>query len=175
MDDVIAFLSSRGAARIAHPGGTLQSHLVRVAERLESWGARPALRLAGLTHAFYGTAGFPIALGDPARRAELTELIGPEAESLVYLYGSCDRAFTYPRLLTDGTFRDRFADQESNPPKEALQDFVELTAANELDIAQTDPAFRTHHGPGLRVLFTDWDPLLSPPARQSVRRILPLP
>ncbi|MEU9838865.1 DUF6817 domain-containing protein [Actinomadura sp. NPDC048032] len=47
--------------------------------------ARPALRLAGLCHAFYGTDGFPVALGSVRRRQELSEVIGTEAEDLVHL------------------------------------------------------------------------------------------
>ncbi|WP_338671915.1 DUF6817 domain-containing protein [Streptomyces sp. SCSIO 30461] len=62
-------LRDHGADGIAHPGGTLPAHLRRVRERLAARGARPALRLAGLSHAFYGADGFPAALLplDPAR------------------------------------------------------------------------------------------------------------
>jgi hypothetical protein len=60
----IELLVSRGAHEITHPGGTLLAHLERVHALLDQWGARPALRLAGLCHAFYGTDGFPAALGD---------------------------------------------------------------------------------------------------------------
>ncbi|MEO3784179.1 DUF6817 domain-containing protein [Actinocorallia sp. B10E7] len=174
MDDgVIALLSARGAERIIHPGGTLQAHLLRVAERLGSWGARPALRRAGLAHAFYGTDGFPTALGDPSHREELIALTGPETEALVYLYGSCDRTFTHPRLAVDGVFRDRFTGRELHPPQSALRDFAEISVANELDIAELDPAFHARYGPRLRALFTAWGRLLSAPARRDVDRILP--
>lgn len=53
------FLRELGAEDIPHPGGTLLAHLRRVRTRLASWDARPALQLAGLCHAFYGTDGFP--------------------------------------------------------------------------------------------------------------------
>jgi hypothetical protein len=89
-------LASRGAAGIPHPGGTLLAHLERVHALLAQWGARPALRRAGLCHAFYGTDGFAVALGDPSRRDELASMVGEEAERLVYLYASCDRGFSYP-------------------------------------------------------------------------------
>ena len=78
----LALLRELGAADIAHPGGTLLAHLVRVRDRLARWEARPALQLAGLCHAFYGTDGFATALLPTGRRAELTAVIGPEAESL---------------------------------------------------------------------------------------------
>ena len=59
-------LASRGAAGIAHPGGTLLAHLERVHALLTEWGARPAVRLAGLCHAYYGTDRFPAAWATPA-------------------------------------------------------------------------------------------------------------
>ncbi|TWV52736.1 VOC family protein [Streptomyces misionensis] len=86
-----ALLRRLGAARIAHPGGTLLVHLQRVRELLATWGARPALQLAGLCHACYGTDGFPTALLPPDRRTELAAVIGAEAEAIVHLYASCDR------------------------------------------------------------------------------------
>ncbi|MEU2592432.1 DUF6817 domain-containing protein [Streptomyces albidoflavus] len=58
----LALLGERGAGRLPHPGGDLATHLRRVHSQLATWGARPALRLAGLCHAFYGTDGFPTAL-----------------------------------------------------------------------------------------------------------------
>jgi hypothetical protein len=45
----------------------------------------------GLAHAAYGTDGFPHGLVDIAARATLAEVMGPDAESIVYTYGSCDR------------------------------------------------------------------------------------
>ncbi len=36
---------------MAHPGGTLLEHLRRVAALLRSWGADPAVEVAGLCHA----------------------------------------------------------------------------------------------------------------------------
>src|SRR5215472_18277232 len=91
-------LAARGAAGISHPGGTLLAHLQRVHALLAQWGARPAVQLAGLCHAFYGTDGFATALGSPGRRDELAAIIGEEAERLVYLYASCDRRLSYPHL-----------------------------------------------------------------------------
>jgi hypothetical protein len=106
---VAELLTSRGAAGISHPGGTLLTHLERVHALLAQWGARPAVRRAGLCHAFYGTDGFATALGDSSRRDELATIIGQEAERLVYFYASCDRRFSYPHLAERaGPFKDRF-------------------------------------------------------------------
>ena len=59
------------------------------------------------------------------------------------------------------------------PPVSLRQDFAELTAANELDIAAVSPDFRAQAGPGLLRLFTSWKTLLSGPAWQSVQTMLP--
>ena len=167
-------LVSRDAAQIAHPGGTLLTHLERVHALLAQWGARPAVRLAGMCHAWYGTDGFAIALGDPACRDELTTVIGQEAERLVYFYASCDRHFSYPHLAKpQGPFKDRFTGAVLHPPLRLRRDFAELTAANELDIARANPDLRARIGPGLHQLFTSWRTLLSAPAWHAILTDLP--
>lgn len=93
-DQAVALLRALGAEGMAHPGGTLLAHLRRVQARLAVWRARPALQLAGLCHAFYGTDGFPTGLLPVDRRTDLAAVIGAEAEAIVYLYASCDRKAT---------------------------------------------------------------------------------
>ncbi|MET9699354.1 DUF6817 domain-containing protein [Streptomyces sp. NPDC006529] len=163
----------RGAADIAHPGGTLLAHLQRVRARLARWDARPALQLAGLCHACYGTDGFPTALLSLERRTVLAEVIGAEAEALVHLYASCDRHATYPTLAEPGgAFRDRFTGGLHVPSAQQRRDVAELTAANELDLADIDPVFRGQARIGLLILFTRLRPLLSGPARADCRSLL---
>jgi hypothetical protein len=171
---VAGSLASRGAGGIPHPGGTLLAHLERVHALLARWGARPALQRAGLCHAFYGTDGFAVALGDRRRREELAAIAGDEAERLVYLYASCDRTFSYPHLAAPaGPFRDRFTGTVLRPPLPLRRDFAELTAANELDIATVNPDLRTQAGPALLRLLTSWRSLLTQAAWQSAETILP--
>lgn len=168
-------LASRGAAEIAHPGGTLLAHLLRVGALLDQWGARPALRLTGLCHAWYGTDGFDAGLGSLAFRDELAAIIGTEAEQLVYFYASCDRRFTYRQLAQPaGLFRDRFTGAVACPPLTLRRDFAELTVANELDIVGVNPRARAKYGAGLLELFTSWRDLLSIPAWQDVQATLPI-
>ncbi|KOW00127.1 hypothetical protein ADK65_16280 [Streptomyces sp. NRRL B-1140] len=166
-------MSELGAADIAHPGGTLLAHLTRVQRQLAEWGARPALQLAGLCHAFYGTDGFPDALLPLDRRDDLAAAVGSEAEALVYLYASCDRGATYPTLAeADGPFHDRFTGRSHTPEPQARRDFAELSAANELDLARLDSAFRDRWGPELLSLFTRIRPLLSEPAWTDCQEVL---
>jgi hypothetical protein len=169
IEAVAEALASRGAAAIAHPGGTLLDHLERVHALLREWGARPTVRIAGLCHAWYGTDGFQPALGDLRHRAELAAISGAEAERLVYFYASCDRRFSYPHLAKrEGPFKDRFTGTVLRPPLRLRRDFAELTAANELDIAAVNPELRARHGQDLLRLFTSWQALLSDAARQAV-------
>ncbi|MEU5977008.1 DUF6817 domain-containing protein [Streptomyces sp. NPDC047315] len=155
VDGALALVNGLGAAAIAHPGGTLVDHLQRVRSQLATWGARPALQLAGLCHSLYGTDGFPAVLLPPERRFELASVIGAEAEELVYLYGACDRGPTYRDLArADAPFHDRLTGRPRTLTPRQRRDFTELTAANELDLARADLAFRDERGAGLLDLFT---------------------
>ena len=142
---ILAFLCDRGAHAIPHPHGTLFEHLVGTEQLLRAWGCSDTVALGGLAHAVYGTDGFAPHLLESSARPELVELAGPEVEAIVYLYASCDRAAVYPQLGKDGpvVFRDRFSARTFEPSASALQDFVDLTLANEIEIAASesgDPA-----------------------------------
>lgn len=173
-DQAFLWLRDLGADRIAHPGGTLLAHVGRVRDKLARWGARPALQQAGLCHAFYGTDGFGTRLLPLARRAELATVIGAEAEEIVYFYAACDRAASWPTLESDGeaSFRDRFTGRVHSPSRELRRDFAELSAANELDLAQADPVFREAYGSELLSLFGRFRTLLSEPAWRECQAVL---
>jgi catechol 2,3-dioxygenase-like lactoylglutathione lyase family enzyme len=167
--EINEFLLDRGAGRLPHPGGTLYEHLVRVAALLAEWGADEDLQAAGLCHACYGTAGYDHALLGLDERPVLSALVGARAESLVYLYGSCDRAAVYPALKEPGlvSFRDRFTGRAHMPPERDVRAFTELTAANELDIQRRDPAMVARYGEALRRLFAGARPWLTDAAWQA--------
>ena len=154
-ENVMKLLVAQGANRIEHPGGTLLDHVTRVRALLEQWGARRALQSAGLCHAFYGTDGFHTALLDLSQRNELRHMIGEEVEQIVYLYASCDRRYAYLRLaaVTLDEFRDRLTGAILTPSRQSLSDFMELTFANELDIARHNLDFVTTHGSRLLAFF----------------------
>ncbi|MGR4878450.1 DUF6817 domain-containing protein [Streptomyces sp. LARHCF249] len=172
-DEVVTWLRELGAERVPHPGGTLLVHLMRVRQLLASWGARPELRQAGLCHAFYGTDGFATALLPLSRRPELAAVIGAGAEEIVYFYASCDRAASYPTLGgSEAAFRDRFTGRVHSPALELRRDFAELSAANELDLARTDPGFRARWGSDLLSLFGGFRELLSEPAWRECQAVL---
>jgi Domain of unknown function (DUF6817) len=168
------FLLAHGADRIDHPGGTLYDHLIRVAATLAEWGAGDEVRLAGLCHATYGTDGFDQTLLPIEDRPALRDVIGEAAEALVYLYAACDRRAVYPRL--DGSpaaeFLDRFTGTADTVAGPMLRGFMEMTAANELDVLARQPVMLAQYGPSLLKLFSRCRELLSPPAWDACERLL---
>lgn len=167
-----AFLRDHGAESIDHPGGTLYAHLCRVEERLATLGADEHVQLAGLTHATYGTDGFARALVDRTDRAALREIVGAEAEELVYLYAACDRDRTWPGLATSATVHDRFTGEEHVLSDGRLTPFVDLTIVNELDVFEQNAALLDQHRGYFRDLFARWAPVTSPNLAADIRRLM---
>ena len=144
-DAVLEFLRRHGAATTPHIFGDLLSHLLGVEALVRSWGGSDTLALAALGHATYGTHGFEPFILERDDRSALVDAIGPEAEALVYFYASCDRDAFYPQLTSSSTgpgdlcFVDRFVAQSSTPTPESVRFFVDLTFANEVELAVAAP------------------------------------
>jgi hypothetical protein len=126
-----------GAARVQHIHADLASHLWSTSDRLREWGNDEPLCLAGLFHAVYGTFGFDEKLVELKDRPLVAEIIGKEAEAMVYLYGACNRALTYPQICRseEPVFHDRFSMEIHVPSIQERRSFAELTVANEIDVA----------------------------------------
>lgn len=152
-----------GAELIPHPGGTLLAHLRRVSALLDDWGASAALTIAGLCHAVYGTDGFGIALVHSSDRRKVQEVIGEAAEGIVYAYASADRSRVYPEIgRSEGvTLHDRFTGAARLLSDRELRDFMELTAANELDVVMHSGEIAAKHGQQLSDLMTRGSDFLS--------------
>jgi hypothetical protein len=171
---VLVALNEWGAGAISHPGGTLFDHLVRTQAMLRSWCSSEDLALAGLCHAAYGTHGFDAALLSLQERPALCDLIGHEAEALVYLYASCDRVAVYPQLGRQDAvlFRDRFEQTSTELASTSLTEFAELTFANELDIVRHNPVSASQVGPPLAELFRRCRTLVTPSAYEAFEVLL---
>ena len=141
-DDITLFLRARGAGNVAHAERTLLEHSEGTRTLLRAWNSSRVICDAGACHAVYGTFGFNHTLLDLSERDELVALIGPEAEALVYLYASCDRTHVYPQLGREEPvqFRDRFTGELFTLEDAGLRPFMEMTFANELDLASQGPA-----------------------------------
>lgn len=142
------FLIERGAERVPHPGGTLFAHLKRVAVSLNTWSAPEHLELAGLCHAVYGTDGFGTALVHLGERERVRALVGSQAESIIYTYASVDRGFLYAQIGRGSRvlLRDRFSTTTRELSRAELCHFMELTAANELDVITHSPDIAAQYG-----------------------------
>jgi hypothetical protein len=173
--DMGSLLLVRGADELEHAGGSLYVHLHRVAKRLTSLGASDTLVLAGLAHAAYGTDGFPTHLFDwQQERPVLEAVIGPEAELLVYRYGSCERETTWRDLAEHHTVTDRFTGTSEELSGADLRDFVDLTIVNELDVLDHAPSLDAKLRPFLQDQIPRWQSLASPAVLSEANRVLQL-
>jgi len=174
--EAIALLERLGARGTPHPGGNLFDHLVRVEDRLKEWGAEPAVCSAGLMHALYVAPdpAEPLRIPvDLTERESVAEIIGAGAEELVYVYGACDLDYLYPRLSADSEqWRDRFTGAVRTLRPQQIRDFMELTVANELDIAGHDRAVIEDPEPVLIDLVARARQFLSAAARAHCDRVL---
>jgi len=169
-----ARLLALGAAAFPHVAGSLAPHLLRTASLLQRWGNRPALCLAGLYHAVYGTDGIRGSLVSLNHRRAIVDLIGNDAESITYLYGACDRGAFHPRVGTGASwqFVDRFTRSEYPIDDAALRDFCELSLANELELALSSDAFLIKHRGDLAQLAERMRPYVSASARDACSGML---
>jgi hypothetical protein len=141
----LEFLRTRGTESTPHIFGDLFTHLRGVEDLVRAWGGTDLLALAALGHATYGTDGFAPHILELTERALLAATIGSEAEALVYFYASCDRDAFYPQLedpettLGDLRFPDRFSGTSTAPSPEDVTLFVDLTYANEVELAAASP------------------------------------
>lgn len=80
-------LKSRGAHRCWHKHSTFLDHLLGVHNILRLWGQGKIIGRVGLFHSAYSNSYVNLALYDPStERSEMQELIGKEAEDLVYMF-----------------------------------------------------------------------------------------
>ena len=146
-------------------------HLYRAASIVAGWGADSSLQNVALLHAAYGTDGFDGALLPIEDRHVLQVVAGQTVEESVYLYGSCDRATTYPRLARgEMVFTDRFTGSPRTVDDVLASQFVELTAANELDVMTHSAELRARHASDVTAWLVAGADLLSMPALASVRQ-----
>lgn len=131
---------------LLHVNGELIFHLQNTYSYLSSWGNREALCIAGLYHAVYSTDGYEKQLIDISHRSKIIDLIGIEAENIVYYYAACDRNYFYSRIGNKNLFyRNRFTEAENSLELQLFCDLLELTFANELEIAIDNKDFKERH------------------------------
>jgi hypothetical protein len=172
VDGVLALLRDRGAETIDHPGGTLYAHLLRVHDRLAKHGLSTEVQLAGLAHAVYSTDGFDVALLPLESRPTVRDLVGEEAELLIYRYAACDRRLTWRALAETGQVWDRFTGTVETLGPDDLRPLVDLSIVNELDVVEHSTEIATRHADYFRTLFASWAPIASVPVIADATLVL---
>lgn len=174
MDENFLRLQALGAGDFEHLNGSLIEHLQGTQHLLQDWNASSVLQNAGLYHAAYGTAGFDEKLLSLDKRHEIAEIIGKDAEELVYIYCACDRDIFFPQFYTNTQviYTNRFTQEKYILPSKLLRDFCELTAANELELASTSGDFLKAYGTTLYQLFTHMRPYLTEKAWKHAQCLL---
>src|SRR5258708_1815449 len=124
-----------GATSIAHRGQDFYAHLEGTHDLLQSWGNPEPICLAGLFHSIYGTWHFRRRTFPIAQRAMIRDLIGEEAEFLVYVFCVAERpkelleaASGSELLVTDHHAKDVIALTRAE-----LVGLLEIEAANLLN------------------------------------------
>ena len=164
-------LMALGAGDFEHLNGSLVDHLKGTRELLRHWGAADYLCDAGLFHAAYGTAGFVETMVDLNQRTNIRQVIGAEAESLVYLYCSCDRDYVFTPDIGQSAikFKDRFTQERFVLDAVQARAFCELTVANELELVLSSADFAAQYGADLYRLFDNIGYYLSEQAIDAYR------
>jgi hypothetical protein len=171
--NALQLLEQRRADTIQHLNGTLLDHLKRTEQQLRDWETTEELALAGLCHACYGTDGFAPALLSWEQRDVLSTAVGPEMEAAVYFYASADHGFLYPQIgsVAGPRFRDRFTHAVRTPSEEELRAFVDLTLANEADVALFGKT-TTKIPDWFVALVEQFGPVASRPVAEACRQIV---
>jgi hypothetical protein len=91
-DDYRRFLLEQTkAGSIRHGGRTLYAHLAGTCDLLETWNSPVSVCAAGLFHSVYGTNMFRRWVWPIGDRETIRELIGDDAERLVYMFATMAR------------------------------------------------------------------------------------
>lgn len=134
------FMRSFGAAHMWHETSDFWAHLEGVGVVLKDWGARQALVDAGTFHSVYGTDRFVFMILPLDMRDQVRQLIGEEAEELVYLNCAFTQDVLYAELQSrsqrwsDNIYiTDRFQGKNISISAQMLADIVTLNVANSLE------------------------------------------
>lgn len=150
-------LIARKAGQLAHSGRDFAQHLQGTAALLQQWQLPQEVVLAGLFHSVYGTEDFKRPLFALDERELVQELIGVQAEQLVYWF--CH--LPHKAILAGATV------QVGQVEEEQLSHLRHIMLANTLE----QYCIKTRYGRAvLSRLATYWQaclPTLSPPAQEQ--------
>lgn len=127
-EEIVNILAEQGAFGVGHSGRTLADHLLNTYEILKSWNQPEYVCVAGAFHSVYGTNVFKNGIINPENRQKVVDVIGKEAEHLVYLFHICNR----PNNIETGELKNRFTNMPLDIGYTALDllDLRHIEAAN---------------------------------------------
>ena len=127
----IALLEALGAHVTSHSRRTLLEHLQGTHDLLVEWGNPSEVCVAGLFHSIYGTYIFDRQSADLGMRERIREVIGAQAECLVYVFCVTDRRCFYDHLgETRFHVRDVVLKSHLELDKDMLAGLIEIEVAN---------------------------------------------
>ncbi len=135
LEESIEYPRASGAAEVRHSNRTLLDHLIGTREQLLGWGARPSLCNAGLFHSVYGTEHFRSRTIPLSMRKNVQDLIGNEAEHLVWLFCFMRRKTFNDNITRQSEWRVQTwsDDQWHLLTREQFHDLANLTVTNALE------------------------------------------
>jgi len=103
-NNAVTFLRGLGADKIPHGRRTLFDHLIGTEAIVRRWGASKDVCKAALFHSVYGTEFFKNAPLTVRNRRKIRKHLGPQAEHLVFVFCTMQRASVYEAVSRGKTF-----------------------------------------------------------------------
>jgi hypothetical protein len=172
LDVLLELLVAAGAACTPQPESAILPDLVQTYEILRGWQCSDAVCLAGLFHGVYGTTASPEPLLPLRQRQRVREVIGEQAEELVYACcAASDESLLQALLHGDpGLVEDRFRQAPLRLDAESLTALATLQLAHRRAMHSrhrpTDQAWAAE-----RLLFALAAPHLDVRVRQALRNV----
>ena len=135
LENRLRFLRGANTEGMPHTERGLFDHLLGTRHLLVEWGTRPALCDAGLFHSIYSTEHYEQQALPLSRRGEVQQLIGEEAESLVWLFCMMRRELFFEDLGKDRSPSVQHRETGEQIPLSGTQhqDLLTLLLANSLE------------------------------------------
>jgi hypothetical protein len=136
LENRLRFLRKANTEQMQHSEVGLFDHLLGTRQLLVEWEARPALCDAGLFHSIYSTDHYELTAIPLSMRDEVRQLIGDEAESLVWLFCMMRRESLFDQNLhkdKDFTVQHRLTGEWIPLTESQFHDLIAMTFANTLE------------------------------------------
>src|SRR5580698_8160 len=135
LENRLRFLRKASTGQMPHSDRALLDHLLGTRQLLIEWEVRPAVCDAGLFHSVYGTEHYELKAIPLSMRDEVRQMIGDEAESLVWLFCIMRRKTFDQNLRKDRDYsvQNRLTGEWITLTEGQFRDLITLTFANCLE------------------------------------------